>query len=99
MFVPELMTFAQNLQREKFSRRACRNHCEDVATPPALICHCQRSPGTGPVHRHIAGFLISDSVFTVQIGGPPGAAFVVIVTQFGSQHGVDGLLIATRMGV
>jgi SulP family sulfate permease len=55
------------------------------------------SPEQGIITSVIAGFIISFlGGSRVQIGGPTGA-FVVIISSVISQHGFDGLLIATLL--
>lgn len=63
----------------------------------ALAIASGASPDKGLITAVIAGFLISFlGGSRVQVGGPTGA-FVVVVFNVITQHGYDGLLIATFM--
>lgn len=94
-----------SLLKEGIPRRVLRNDLVAgivvgiVALPLAIAFAIASgvSPERGLITAIVAGFVISFlGGSRVQIGGPTGA-FIVIVFGVVSQHGVDGLIIATIM--
>ena len=100
MLVPKLFTTLPNYNREQFTRDMIAGVIVGIVALPLAIAFAIASglsPERGLYTAIVAGFIISLlGGSRVQIGGPTGA-FVVIVSGIVSQHGVDGLVIATLM--
>ncbi len=101
IFIPKLFTLLKNgYSSSDLQRDAIAGLTVAIVALPlamALAIASGASPEKGLVTAVIAGFLISflgGSRF--QIGGPTGA-FVVVIVNVISQHGYDGLLLATLM--
>ncbi len=100
MFYPKLFETLKNYNRNKFSKDLLAGIIVGIVALPLAIAFAIASgvsPEKGLITAIIGGLLIS--VFggsKVQIGGPTGA-FIVIVFGIVSDHGINGLIVATFM--
>lgn len=97
---PKILTTLQTYDRQVFAADLAAGISVAMVALPlslAIAIASGADPGKGLVTAIVAGFLISLlGGSRVQIGGPTGA-FIVVVYKVISDHGYDGLVLATLM--
>ena len=101
-FKPKLFTTLKNYTRENFMTDLMAGIIVGIVALPLAIAFGIASgvtPEKGIITAIVAGFIISFlGGSKVQIGGPTGA-FIVIIYGIIQEYGIEGLMVATMMGV